>query len=191
MFEEARIAPNVRSLKDDLVGDVRTVLWVLMGTISMVLLIACANVANLLLVRAESRQQELAIRAASGRRDGPDRARASPRKRPARDSRRDHRPWPCVRRASLPGLARARESAAPGGHCARPAGGVIRVRGLGDCRPPLRRDSRCSSTRARGLAPCFAAVDGPRAQAGSVIGRATSSWWRRCRWRSYCSSAPA
>jgi predicted permease len=66
MFEEARIAPNVRSLKDDLVGDVRTVLWVLMGTISMVLLIACANVANLLLVRAESRHQELAIRAALG-----------------------------------------------------------------------------------------------------------------------------
>jgi putative ABC transport system permease protein len=66
MFEEARLTPNVRTLKDDLVGDVRTVLWVLMGTIGMVLLIACANVANLLLVRAESRQQELAIRAALG-----------------------------------------------------------------------------------------------------------------------------
>jgi putative ABC transport system permease protein len=66
MFEEARLTPNVRSLKDDLVGDVQPVLWVLMGTIAMVLLIACANVANLLLVRAESRQQELAIRAALG-----------------------------------------------------------------------------------------------------------------------------
>jgi putative ABC transport system permease protein len=66
MFEEARLSPSVRSLKDDLVGDVQTVLWVLMGTIGTVLLIACANVANLLLVRADSRQQELAIRAALG-----------------------------------------------------------------------------------------------------------------------------
>jgi predicted permease len=66
MFEEARITPHVLTLKDDLVGEVHTVLWVLMGTIALVLLIACANVANLLLVRAESRQQELAIRAALG-----------------------------------------------------------------------------------------------------------------------------
>jgi predicted permease len=66
MFEEARPTPEVLSLKDDLVGDVKGVLWVLMGTISIVMLIACANVANLLLVRAESRQQELAVRAALG-----------------------------------------------------------------------------------------------------------------------------
>ena len=66
MFEDARIGPNIRSLKQDVVGDVGSVLWVLMGTIGMVLLIACANVANLLLVRVEGRQQELAIRSALG-----------------------------------------------------------------------------------------------------------------------------
>src|SRR5271165_1043465 len=66
MFEDARIGPNLRPFKKDLVGDIGSVLWVLMGTIGMVLLIACANVANLLLVRAEGRQQELAVRAAMG-----------------------------------------------------------------------------------------------------------------------------
>jgi putative ABC transport system permease protein len=66
LFEEARIGPNVRPLKQDVVGDVGKTLWVLMGTIGLVLLIACANVANLLLVRVEGRQQELAIRSALG-----------------------------------------------------------------------------------------------------------------------------
>ena len=66
MFEDARITPNIRPLKQDVVGDVGNVLWILMGTIGVVLLTACANVANLLLVRAEGRQQELAIRAALG-----------------------------------------------------------------------------------------------------------------------------
>jgi predicted permease len=66
LFENARFAPKIQPLKEEVVGDVGTVLWVLMGTIGLVLLIACANVANLLLVRAEGRQQELAIRAALG-----------------------------------------------------------------------------------------------------------------------------
>src|SRR5262249_24656699 len=63
LFEEARIGPSVRPLKQDAIGDIGKVLWVLMGTIGLVLLIACANVANLLLVRAEGRHQELTIRA--------------------------------------------------------------------------------------------------------------------------------
>jgi len=66
MFEDARMGPNLRTMKQDVVADVGEVLWVLMGGIGLVLLIACANVANLLLVRAQRRQQELAIRAALG-----------------------------------------------------------------------------------------------------------------------------
>src|SRR5882757_8719081 len=38
LFEDAKIGPNVRPLKHDVVGDVGSVLWVLMGSIGMVLL---------------------------------------------------------------------------------------------------------------------------------------------------------
>ncbi len=66
VFQNARLAPRLQPLKQEIVGDIGTALWVVMGTLGLVLLIACANVANLLLVRAEARQQELAIRAALG-----------------------------------------------------------------------------------------------------------------------------
>jgi predicted permease len=65
-LETLQLAPALRPLKQDVVGDIGKVLWVLMGSIGIVLLIACANVTNLLLVRAHGRRHELAIRAALG-----------------------------------------------------------------------------------------------------------------------------
>jgi predicted permease len=66
VYRSWRIGPNVRPLRESVVGNVKSVLWVVMGTLGMVMLIACANVANLLLVRVDARQSDLAVRAALG-----------------------------------------------------------------------------------------------------------------------------
>jgi predicted permease len=66
VYENWRIGPALRLLKNDVVGTSGRVLWILMGTVGLLLLTAIANVGNLVLVRAEGRQRELAIRAAIG-----------------------------------------------------------------------------------------------------------------------------
>src|SRR4029077_12561314 len=66
LLKQSRLSPSLRPLKEEVVGNVGTLLWVVMSGVGIVLLIACANIANLLLVRTEGRQHELALRAALG-----------------------------------------------------------------------------------------------------------------------------
>ena len=56
----------VTSLRDYLVGENRSILFILSGVVGLILLIVCGNLASLLLTRGIGRQSELAVRTALG-----------------------------------------------------------------------------------------------------------------------------
>ncbi len=66
LLENAKFQTRVIGLQDELVRDVRPILYLLQAAVAFVLLIGCVNLANLMLVRSNVRMKELAIRFSLG-----------------------------------------------------------------------------------------------------------------------------
>ncbi|MDI1335672.1 MAG: ABC transporter permease [Lacunisphaera sp.] len=61
---------EIRTITQQVLGNLGRTFWTLAGAVAAVLLIACANIANLFLARVSARQKEIAVRLALGARPG-------------------------------------------------------------------------------------------------------------------------
>lgn len=66
ILKDAGYAVFALGLQDEVVRDVRPVLYLLWGGVAFVLLIGCVNIANLVVIRSSARTRELATRHAIG-----------------------------------------------------------------------------------------------------------------------------
>ncbi len=61
---------DIRTIAQQVLGNLGRTFWTLAGAVGAVLLIACANIANLFLARVSARQKEIAVRMSLGARRG-------------------------------------------------------------------------------------------------------------------------
>jgi predicted permease len=67
---DANNTNDVRTIAQQVLGNLGRTFWTLAGAVAAVLLIACANIANLFLARVSARQKEIAVRMSLGARPG-------------------------------------------------------------------------------------------------------------------------